>query len=260
MLRKSGDLRQEIVRSLCSSTTPLFAVFGTSNDAELKLAGSGSFVLVGGTHYILTAAHVWEKVLKFAVKVGIVLTDNIAHSCLIDVAVIVPTILAPKNSHWTEWGCDLALLRIPPELVGGIKAFHFFEYLESPPKPPAVKSCECWVVVGTPVELGTFTKNFAEVEVTGRFVDPKPLRRGKHDYFDLNLDSASPGLPKSWGGLSGGGLWRVLVYCSPETGKIDWVQRLTGVPFWEFPLKRRYRVIRAHGPKSLKLLVARAGK
>jgi hypothetical protein len=260
MLRKSADLRQEIVRSLGSSTTPLFAVFRRSKDAELKLAGSGSFVFVGGSHYILTAAHVWEKVLKFAVKIGIVLPDNIKHSYLIDVDAITTTTLKPKSSVWTEWGPDLALLRIPPERLGGIKAFHVFEYLESPPRPLPVKSCKCWVVMGSPGELGTFTKKYAEVPITGRFVDPKPRRRAKYDYFDFNLDSTSPGLPKSWGGLSGGGLWRVLVYCSPETGKIDWLQCLTGVPFWEFPVKRRYRVIRAHGPKGLKLLVARNGR
>jgi hypothetical protein len=260
MLRKSADLRQAIVRSLGSSTTPLFAVFGRSKNAELKLAGSGSFVFVGGSHYILTAAHVWEKVLRFAVKVGIVLPDNIKHSYLIDVDAITTTTLKPKSSVWTEWGPDLALLRIPPEHVGGIKAFHVFEYLESPPRPLPVKSCKCWVVMGSPGELGTFTKNYAEVLITGRFVDPKPRRRAKYDYFDFDLDSTSPDLPKSWGGLSGGGLWTVLVYCSPETGKIDWVQCLTGVPFWEFPVKRRYRVIRAHGPKGLKLLVARNGQ
>lgn len=104
MLRKSADLRQEIVRSLGSSTTPLFAVFRRSKDAELKLAGSGSFVFVGGSHYILTAAHVWEKVLKFAVKIGIVLPDNIKHSYLIDVDAITTTTLKPKSSVWTEWG------------------------------------------------------------------------------------------------------------------------------------------------------------
>jgi hypothetical protein len=253
----SSDLRQNIVRSLGSSSTPLFAVFGHGKQSRLQLAGSGSFVIAGGSHYILTAAHVWEKVLKFAVKVGIVLPDNITHSFLIDVAAVVPIALKPKTSIWNEWGPDLVLLRIPPERVGSIEAFHVFEHLESPPKPLNVKSCECWVVVGSPGELGKFTTNYAEVQITGRFVDPKPRQRGKYDYFDFNLDSISPGMPKSWGGLSGGGLWRVLVYCSPQTGKIDWAQRLVGVPFWESQLKRRYRVIRAHGPNSIKALVAR---
>jgi hypothetical protein len=41
--------------------------------------------------------------LKFSVKVGIVLPDNITHSCLVDVALIVPTILKPKSVPFWEF-------------------------------------------------------------------------------------------------------------------------------------------------------------
>jgi hypothetical protein len=87
--------------------------------------------------------------------------------------------------------------------------------------------------MGTPGELGTFTQIHADVQIMGRFVEPQPQDHGEYDYFDFEMDSSSPGMPKSWGGVSGGGLWRVLVYHSPETGKIDWAQRLKGVAFWE---------------------------
>jgi len=58
-------------------------------------------------------------------------------------------------------------------------------------------------------------------------------------------------MPKDFGGFSGGGLWRVLVYCSPKTGKVDWASRLWGVVFWQFPIANDHRIIRAHGPKSI---------
>ena len=250
MLLGTGELRQNIVRSLGSSTVALFAVFDDHGTDLLKLVGSGSLVIIDGFHYILTAAHVWEYI-QSAVRLGITLTDNISHKHLIDVAAIVPTTLKPDASAWNEWGPDLALLRIPSEHIGGIKAFLVFEDVKAPPRPLNVECLEGWVVMGTPGELGTFTQIHADVQITGRFVEPQPQDHGEYDYFDFEMDSSSPGMPRSWGGVSGGGLWRVLVYDSPETGKIDWAQRLKGVPFWEFPIKNGYRVVRSHGSKSI---------
>jgi len=251
MLRSSEDLRQRIVRNLGSSTVALFAVFNSKGADLLKLAGTGTLVVVDGSYYILTAAHVWEEILKSAVKLGITLTDDINHKCLMDVDTIVPTILKPHALGWDEWGPDLALLRIPSGLVGGIKAFQVFEDLKAPGKPLNAECLECWVAIGTPEELGTFTQNHAEVQISGRFVEPRYHTRGEYDYFDFPMDTTSPGMPKSFGGFSGGGLWRVLVYCSPETGKIDWAQRLKGVVFFEFPIVNGRRIIRSHGQNSI---------
>jgi Family of unknown function (DUF6869) len=65
------------------------------------------------------------------------------------------------------------------------------------------------------------------------------------------MDTTASDAPKSFGGVSGGGLWRILAYISPDTGKIDWLQRLKGVAFYEFPPKNGGRVLRCHGPSSL---------
>ena len=257
MLRGSGELRQNIVRNLGSSTVALFAVFGDLGKEQIKLAGSGSLIFIGNSYYILTAAHVW-KYITTAAKLGITLTDNINHRHLIDVAALVPTTCDSAASGWNEWGPDLALLRIPHEHVGGIMAFMVFEDVKAAPKPLHVECLEGWVVVGTPGDLGTFTQSHAEVQIVGRFVDPQLHYRGEYDYYDFEMDSSSADLPKSWGGLSGGGLWRVMVYWSRESGKIDWAKRLKGVAFWEFPIKSGYRVVRAHGPKSIATVVGAA--
>jgi hypothetical protein len=254
MLRaEENDLRQRIVRSLGSSTIALFALYGQANE-RLELAGSGTLVCVGDSHYILTAAHVWEEILKHAPRLGITMTDEIGHKTPIDIATLVPTILKPQNSSWNEWGPDVAVLRIPSEYVGAIEAFHVFEHLEAPLRPLNAESLEAWIVIGNPKELGTFTDNRATVQISGRFVSPQSHERAEYDYFDFEMNADALGV-KSFGGLSGGGLWRVLVYNSPETGKIDWAQRLKGVVFWEFPAKDGSCSIRCHGPKSLDLLM-----
>jgi hypothetical protein len=251
MLRGTGELRQNIVRNLGSSTVALFAVSDAGGVDLLKLAGTGSLVTFGDSYYILTAAHVWQEVIKDAAKMGITLTDGINHSFLMDVGEIVPTIIGPGGSTWNEWGPDLALLKIPSARVGAIKAFQVFEYPKAPPKHLNVECLESWVAMGTPAELGKFTQNHADVQISGDFVEPQDRLHGEYDYFDFDVDTTRAGMPKDFGGFSGGGLWRVLVYWSPETGKIDWAQRLKGVIYWQFPLINHRRVIRAHGPRSI---------
>lgn len=245
------ELLQRILRSVGSSSIALLALLDDHGKHVLELAGSGTLVIVKDTHYILTAAHVWEKVLKLALRLGITITDNINHKYWIDIKAIVPTICKPSRSQWDEWGPDLALLRIPTEYVGGIKAFQVFEDVTTPGKPLNVACLQYWVLMGTPKELGTFSPNHADLQISGFFVNPRYHRCGKHDYYDVLMDTSENHAPKSFGGVSGGGLWRILVYISPETRKIDWLQRLKGVAFYEFPRKNGARVLRCHGPSSL---------
>jgi hypothetical protein len=250
-IKADTDLRQRIVRSIGSSSIALFALVDDHGNHLLELAGSGTLVSVKGVYYILTAAHVWEEVLKSAMKLGITMTDNIDHKSWIDINAIVPTVSKPNGSQWTEWGPDLALLRIPSEYVGGIKAFQVFEDVATPGKPMNLACLQCWMLMGTPKELGTFSPRHADVQISGSFVNPRYHRRGKHDYFEVVMDTTAADAPKSFGGVSGGGLWRILAYISPTTGKIDWLQRLKGVAFYEFPPKDGGRVLRCHGPSSL---------
>lgn len=254
MLQGTGDLRERIARSLGSSTVALFAVSNSRGQDILKLVGTGTLVVVHDSYGILTAAHVWEEGLKSAVKLGITLTDNINHKCLMDVSTVVATIVRDSTSEWNEWGPDIAFLRIPFEFVGGIKAFQVFENLKAPPKPLG-ECVECWVAMGTPKELGSFTQTHAEVQISGDFVHPRSQSRGEHDYCDFEIDTQREGVPKSFGGFSGGGLWKVLVYYSPTAGKVDWRQRLKGVIFWQFPLVEGRRTIRCHGHSSIQSLV-----
>ncbi|MFL6439341.1 MAG: hypothetical protein ACJ71Q_17325 [Terriglobales bacterium] len=249
------DFVSRISRNLGSSTVALFAVFDDHGKDLLKLAGSGSLVTAGGLHGILTAAHVWEEVIKKAVKVGITRTDNIDHQYLMDVAAIVATVWKPTAPEdWSEHGPDLAFLRIPAVCVGEIQASQVFEHLDAPPKMLGVEGLECWFALGTPGELGVFTQVHASVEIRGEPVNPEYIS-GAVDYYEFETDTSSPGRPKSLGGCSGGGLWRVVVYSSPVTGKVDWAQRFKGVVFWEFPEKDGRRTIRCHGERSIAALV-----
>src|SRR6266478_721924 len=80
---RSREFQQKIQRSLGSSTVALVALLHDHGRERLDPAGTGTLVVIGRRHYILTAAHVWD-VLKSALKLGITLIDNRDHKTWID--------------------------------------------------------------------------------------------------------------------------------------------------------------------------------
>lgn len=252
-LRESEELRRSIVRDLGSFTISILSLSESKKGEELRLVGTGTLVDAGGSHYILTAAHVWEEILKSSTKVGITLAEGIDHRYFIDVKTFVPS-GPPKPETWSELGPDLIFLRIPKEHLGSINARRvFYSRAVDARTDLRVDHIEVWVLMGTPWELGTFTKTHADLDIRGFFVntDPPRVTSGEYDYIDVEADATLPSAPTTFGGVSGGGLWKVLICCDCVTGKIDWARSLEGVAFWQFSVKDHHRVIRSHGPNSI---------
>jgi hypothetical protein len=250
---RGEELQLTIIRDIGRYTVALFAGFDSKEGSKLKLAGTGTLLTIGGSHYILTASHVWEEVLKCADKVGITLTEDIDHSFFMSVKAIVPCGL-PKPASWNEWGPDITLLRVPSEYLGSIKAHKdFYSATATGKTKPAGSHIEARLLMGTPAVFGVFTENHAQVEISGLFsdVDAPCVAHGDFDYFDLTVDASSPGSPQSYGGVSGGGLWKVLIRCECPTGNIEWDQGLEGVAFHQSAIENGRRTIRCHGPKSI---------
>jgi hypothetical protein len=78
--------------------------------------------------------------------------------------------------------------------------------------------------------------------------------RGEFDYHDFDIDLSLPG-PRSFGGVSGGGLWRVWLYRTTPDGEIDWKISLHGVAFYELPIVNERRIIRCHGGRSVETTI-----
>ncbi len=257
-LRESAELRDSILHETYASTVALLAVTDHEQVGSLQLAGSGTLVQVGDSLYVLTAAHVWEEVLKSASKIGITLPEDLNHRFLMDIDTIVP-VGAPKLPKWTEWGPDIIFLRIPPECVGAIKPFRVFYNLSF--KGPfqqqkiALKTphLETWIIIGAPHALGKFpTPHYADIQINAFFCSA-PVSHSKNgfDFLDFKADTSLPDVPKSFGGVSGGGLWKILVFESPSTGKIDSTATLEGVAFFQSIIDDSHCVIRCHGPETI---------
>ena len=250
---ESAEARDTLIRDVGNSTVALFAVLESNDGDRLQFAGTGTLVIVEGSHYILTAAHVWEEILKSARKIGITLKENVDHQFLMETNAIVAG-GPPKPITWGEWGPDLTFLRIPPRYVGSIYAYRVFYNLTIAKQTTLdVNHFETWVLLGTPKASGQFTDTHADLQIIGLMPEVgKPHAHGEFDYIDLDVDVSSPGIPQDFRGVSGGGLWRVLIYRSPSTGAIDSRSTLEGVAFHQSELNNDHRIIRCHGPESIR--------
>lgn len=242
----------KIVRDTGMYTVALFAQLDSSSGDVLALAGTGTLVVVADEHYILTAHHVWDKVLRGARAVGVSLREHDDHRYFMDVRAIIPSGL-PNPVKWGEWGPDLVFLRIPPAYVGDIEAFRVFYRLPEPQtQKVVVDSLETRLLMGTPHDLGEFTQTHADVQILALNVrEPAICERDGIDYLDVEARPVPTIQVRSFGGFSGGGLWTVDVYSHPTTGKIDSVAKLEGVAFYELDVKDGHGIIRCHGRKSI---------
>lgn len=238
----------QIIRDTGMYTTALFAISGSPNGDILQLAGTGTLVVVEETHYILTAAHVWREYLKDSDSIGISLREKHTHKCLVETHALV------LGNHimtggWNEWGPDLVFLKLPEVKVPEIEAFRVFYRLPDKEVQIPIQGClETDILMGVPYALGSFEQNHASVAIVGFTVNNLvQLSHDGVDYIDADV-SLTPltTTAKSFGGVSGGGLWRVRIFTNPTSGKIDSIAFLEGVAFYELDVVNGRGLVRCH--------------
>jgi hypothetical protein len=105
-----------------------------------------------------------------------------------------------------------------------------------------------WNRHAKPVRLSTRLKNF-DLLFCGGLVSAK-WQIGEFDLCTF-APSFEEGItpPRSYGGVSGGGLWRI--YFEPDGSNTVRERRLVGVAFYEFPDTDSTLRINCHGPRSI---------
>ncbi len=247
-----------IVRDIGNFAVAIFGISKIRNIETLTFCGSGTLVSSGKDYYVLTAAHVWTKKIHSSEQMALTLLEGGFHSFRIDTrAVVVDAILGPGEPE--EWGPDFCFLRIPDTLVGTIKVYRSFYNLDKRRNVALGSVVDVrngpWVLMGSPEELGKFTNQQAEFEFPGWFSNVQQVHhRGNLDYLDVGVNTSLPGIPSSFGGVSGAGLWQVPITRSATTGEFSWVSRdvsLEGVAFYQSPVAEGRRIIRCHGRHSI---------
>jgi len=261
---KPSVLGDKIARDLSDYTV----AFITSKKGELLPAGSGTLVSFRDSYYVLTAAHVWygrdgkEDGLRRADEILIPLKENQPTRFSITQDEIVP--FAPEiPPGWNEWGPDTIMLRLPSERIGSIQAVGRSFYNLSKKREMKIDCVETLFLVGAPSEKGIFTaaRAFPQVQAmllikaTGTYLTlaSSHALRQDFDYIDLGVDNTLPDVAKRFGGVSGGGLWKVYVYKSGD-GSLESFKVLAGVAYWEEPFDEGL-MVRCHGPQTIGTLL-----
>lgn len=231
-----------------------------------KPCGTATLVTINATSYFLTASHVWEKLKKSKdIGVTIVVRENLFK---------IPTkhlrATGPSKPTAEDEGPDIVLLEIPAEKLGEISARKSFYPLEPPWNRPPVKArcVEVRILMGFPGEAATITPATQDtptsLDLTIQAVmadsDSTTFTKDGYDYIDSREISGAYGFPHSYGGFSGGGLWRVQIYCDPETGKRESRHGLEGMAFHESDLRDGHRIIRCHGRESINVVKRMLGR
>jgi hypothetical protein len=207
----------------------------------------------------LTAAHVWHKARE-AEKVGLVLTEYQSSFMVLRDGISSKELWPGRIS---EWGPDLALLMLAPADIATIKAHKSFLNLVQqkeafPEYPPKIEK-GLWALTGmagefTEVEANDESKTIQCHIQGGAFISSvqKTHEYDGYDYFDIGSQLDLRGVPSSFVGASGGGLWQIRLSRS-SSGEIRWDGKrfFRGVAFWESENTNGYRMIRCHGPKSI---------
>lgn len=202
---------------------------------------SGTLVEINGEVGVLTARHVWTGMLRAARTVGLLVGGHEPYW-------IKPDVLRAFGPH--ENGVlpdtsvqipDLALVRIPPVARGTIvaakKVFYSLDIRRQNPEMDFFGERGFWILAGSPQTLFDAKTSMAGSLLYDTTVERR-VELGDWDYLFVNLNLLeNPTLPKAYGGLSGGGIWRCAFYVT-EDGTVFLVEKasrdilLSGVAFY----------------------------
>ena len=252
---KDSGLAEAGCRAVGHFAVAMLAVADPAHSSHpLSLVGTGTLVSINDVSYILTAAHVWKAIQARGSMLGLTVAEGIDHEFLIPNNNIVA--FGPDyDPASADWGPDLVFLRIPAERLGTLKAYKSF-YNLSIDRPHLELDCiKTIAVMGTPGEMAEKWPRYAVLEVTAFYLEayPRITRKGKFDYLDYTVDMSFPGVPSTFGGVSGGGLWEIFFYYNENTQKLETIERLIGVAYFETAVVQGHRDIRFHGYESIRV-------
>ena len=249
----------EVGLQLQDYLVPLYVLRSHNAEPQLRFIGSGTLVQIQATYHILTAAHVWHEARNVE-QIGLVLTAYPSRFLMPREAISAKQLWKRETP---EWGPDLALLELARPFVSTIAAYKSFLNLAlhramfASHTPATEKGL--WAVTGL---VGQFSEvqRLPETRTIGATAQARAFFslvqqthwRDGYDYLDPGVKLQLSGVPLSFGGVSGGGLWEVGLSMA-KSGAPSWDGRrcFRGVAFWQSQPSDGRCVIRCHGPRSI---------
>ena len=209
--------------------------FGRAGDTPAA-KGTGVLIKHGELHGILTCAHVAKHLKELKQPVGIVRLNRGLAQQFGTLNMDQVFSYAAGEEPWTKGDDDISFIHLPPHLVGNIARDCVFLDAEknfSKPEPDdwssLIRAHSVFGLVeqftgATTRQNGRATTLLTGVLTSGVLLDLDALT-ATLECFEENL----PDLPDSFGGTSGGGLWRVYVR-KRDNGSFEAVHhRLIGI-------------------------------
>lgn len=227
-------------------------------DGSNHLFISGTLARVANRAGILTARHVWNRIRRApTLNIWVGYHDRLDLSILRTFGPRIEGFLPEIPEAEVP---DLALVEIPAHDLRrieayGNKAFYSIDARRQNPEMDLFSERGFWVLSGSPQVLVNHDTREAPSLLYDTTVERSPLVIGDWDYLSVNLNlQQNPELPRDYGGVSGGGIWRVAFCLSNDQSEfaVENLRRdivLSGVAFYQTGEERRQII--GHGPKSL---------
>lgn len=250
--------RAEVCQAITNFSIGLIKLDRSGLGHNARLGGSGTLVQIGDNYGILTARHVLEY-LRGDKTIGLLLGNMIKpYRHRVEVCSDTMRWVTIASSGKESEGPDLAILLLSSVGVGWLRAQKtFYNLLKRE-----------WLLHTPPdLDVGVwFLCGFADEATTERVPESGSGRIkvfegicgdgwveneycvGDFGYLDFEVAYGSAdGPPQSFGGVSGGGLWQVVVMRTPDGDLKVKELLLSGVAFYQNPPIENRRVIKCHG-------------
>jgi hypothetical protein len=250
-----NDLPSEIFKEVNAFTNDsTVALLAYDNDDQMieNLMASGSLVTVNSRHGVLTAKHVWKEFKKQAAKVSF---------CVLGYNHYIHEKLEHLKVHIPEVDIDLCFIEIPPSILGKIRAIKTFYPIEQDKITDiGVIQDYLWVTIGFP--LLNLSRENRIVNIFRYYTHLVGHRRIADNWDVIELDvqtiNSPPNLPRTFGGMSGGGIWNFNVFFNDDTGERKFFIKkntqdcvLAGVNYYEVVSEGKVCKISGIGPLSI---------
>lgn len=253
------DLFCSATQHIINYCTGMVRIDANDSGEDAILIGSGTLIDLSGKKCILTAQHAIDAFPKEG-NIGFIISERL-HKYLLDVQSLTMVKIGKGGND--RLGPDLGIIVLPQNHIGNIKAYKSFYNIEKNRdrminSPPA-NDMGVWCISGIPdieTKVVEPKSGFDQVKVFLEFCGFGEIGNqyeiGEYDYFDFEVQyNDQTDSPISFGGVSGGGLWQVII-AQKENGELVMKEViLSGVAFYQTELAGNKRTIKCHGRNSV---------
>jgi hypothetical protein len=252
-------LIEAIARNLVEYSVGFVRVEETPQGQDVGLLGSGTLVAIGEIRAVLTAHHVVTALPRKG-RLGLILSHKLEPDT-VDTQGLAYQEIA-RGTIDSE-GPDLGAVVLASTIAGTIAAKKTFYNLamrrdQLLQTPPDLRD-GLWFVNGFVDEMTveepetdrySLIKGFCNLSGAG--VPEPSVSVGDHDYFAFPVSYGRRSVaPKSFEGMSGGGLWQVPIMRDAQGNLRHKTPLLSGVVFYQEPTTENRCGVKCHGRMSI---------